>query len=330
MRFLYFFKKIWQPEIYQGHFKKKNYFEGWYYKLADASGEQLFAIIPGIFYGNSEEDHHAFIQVLDGKQRKPFYIRYDIHEFTASSHTFEVTIGNSYFSGDKMILDLSGPDLKLQGEMVFCDLKPWPVTLTSPGIMGWYAWVPFMECYHGVLSFDNLINGTIIINDEPVPLTGGRGYMEKDWGISFPSAWVWLQSNHFASPGTSVMVSVAKIPWRGHFFRGFIMGLWHHHTLYKFATYTGAQITSFQVRNEDVFLVVEDKKYRIEIRARNSDYGLLLGPDGKNMALKVAESLTATLQVRLVSVRDREDVIFEGTGVHGGMEVGGKIEEILN
>ena len=23
--------------------------------------------------------------------------------------------------------------------------------------MGWYAWVPFMECYHGVLSLDHTI-----------------------------------------------------------------------------------------------------------------------------------------------------------------------------
>ncbi|MCK7537696.1 MAG: tocopherol cyclase family protein [Marinilabiliales bacterium] len=27
--------------------------------------------------------------------------------------------------------------------------------------------------------------------------SGGRGYIEKDWGHSFPSAYVWMQSNHF-------------------------------------------------------------------------------------------------------------------------------------
>ncbi|MCW5857485.1 MAG: hypothetical protein KIS63_04285 [Caldilineales bacterium] len=27
--------------------------------------------------------------------------------------------------------------------------------------------------------------------------------MEKDWGQSFPAAWVWMQTNHFGAAGTS-------------------------------------------------------------------------------------------------------------------------------
>jgi hypothetical protein len=51
--------------------------------------------------------------------------------------------------------------------------------------MGPYAFVPFMECYHGILSMDHKINGQLIIHDEIIDFTGGKGYMEKDWGQSF-------------------------------------------------------------------------------------------------------------------------------------------------
>ena len=28
------------------------------------------------------------------------------------------------------------------------------------GIMGWYRFVPFMQCYHGVVSLNHKLNGT--------------------------------------------------------------------------------------------------------------------------------------------------------------------------
>jgi succinate dehydrogenase/fumarate reductase flavoprotein subunit len=48
------------------------------------------------------------------------------------------------------------------------------------GTMGWYAFVPAMECYHGVLSFDHLLEGGLELNGQYIDYTGGRGYIEKD------------------------------------------------------------------------------------------------------------------------------------------------------
>lgn len=51
--------------LFQGHLKKKHYFEGWYFK--QVTGDLLYtvAIIPGISI--VKNDPHAFIQVMDGK-----------------------------------------------------------------------------------------------------------------------------------------------------------------------------------------------------------------------------------------------------------------------
>ncbi|HSN58780.1 MAG TPA: hypothetical protein VLR72_04900, partial [Clostridiaceae bacterium] len=58
------FSKLLKPEIFQGKNKIKNYFEGWYFKLSDETGGNSLAVIPGVSYGESKDDRHAFIQVL--------------------------------------------------------------------------------------------------------------------------------------------------------------------------------------------------------------------------------------------------------------------------
>ncbi|MCK7487611.1 MAG: tocopherol cyclase family protein [Bacillus subtilis] len=65
------------------------------------------------------------------------------------------------------------------------------------------------------------------MNDFEISFEHGRGYLEKDWGTSFPQGYVWLQTNHFTSPGTSLMASVARIPFLGFAFQGFLVNFVH-------------------------------------------------------------------------------------------------------
>jgi hypothetical protein len=61
--------------------------------------------------------------------------------------------------------------------------------------------------------------------------------------------------------------SVAIIPWLRSSFAGFIVGLWHQGTLYRFATYSGASIEKLGIMDECVALAVRDKRYRLEMHA---------------------------------------------------------------
>ncbi|QII81181.1 hypothetical protein G7057_00970 [Jeotgalibaca arthritidis] len=42
----------------------------------------------------------------------------------------------------------------------------------------------------------------------------GKGYIEKDWGRSFPKNYIWIQSNHFNDNQRSLFFSYAHIPYR--------------------------------------------------------------------------------------------------------------------
>ena len=319
------------PERYHGHDKKPPFFEGWYYKLVDASGEQRYAIIPGIFLSDDPDRHHAFVQVLDGVTGQATYHRYPPQAFWAARNEFDVRVGTNRFTAQYIKLDIESTSQVLRGEVHFEGLTSWPVTLSSPGIMGWYSWVPFMECYHGVLSLDHTLRGILTVDEHDIHWTGGRGYTEKDWGQSFPSAWVWMQTNHFDRPGTSLTASVAIIPWLFRSFRGMIVGLWHDGQLYRFATYTGAKIEQLDVTADHVSWTISDQTHRLEIRAARVQSAPLRGPSTIDMGVRVPETLQSTIEVRLTkSGGGDRTLIFGGEGRYGGLEVAGDLGQLLS
>ncbi len=328
---------VWHPAVYHGHGKRRGFFEGWYYKLVDASEGRRYAIIPGVFLGMEAGASHAFVQTLDGVTGRTSYTRYPLSEFAAAQRTFDIRIGPNHFSAERMILDIHTPDCDMAGQVQFQGTTPWPVTLTSPGIMGWYAFVPFMECYHGIVSLDHRICGTLNVAGQALDFTEGRGYIEKDWGQAFPRAWVWMQSNHFSQPGTCLTASVANIPWLGRAFRGFIIGLWHEGQLYRLATYTGATIEALHVTDAYVVWRVAGRgwqgrqaaQFGLEIKARRAEGGLLHAPARVAMLQRVPETLTAEVEIQLVCLEHGgERLIFQGQGRHAGLEVAGALAEL--
>lgn len=326
-------QRILNPAGYHGHGKRPPFFEGWYYKLVDASEQHRFAIIPGVFLSKDPAKHHAFVQILDGQTGHVTYHRYPAEEFWAAEGdvdgVFELRIGPNRFTGEQLSLDIASAELVVQGNVSFDRVTPWPVTLASPGIMGWYAWIPFMECYHGIVSLDHELEGTLNVNDQHIDFSRGRGYTEKDWGQAFPEAWIWYQTNHFGQPGTSLTASVAIIPWIRRSFPGFIIGLWHEGSLYRFATYTGARIEVLEVAEQQVKWVVRDRRYRLEMLAFRSDGSLLRAPTPMDMARRIPETLNATIDVSLYAVADgRMKLLLQGTGRHAGLEVVGDMARL--
>lgn len=318
-----FARTIVNPGMFHGHRKQPPFFEGWYYKLVSADEQHRFAIIPGVILGESQ---HSFIQVLDGVTGSSAYHSFPIDAFWASERKFEIRVGDSRFNAERIDLNISDELGLVSGSLQFEGGVGWPVRWWSPGIMGWYAWVPRMECYHGVLSFDHTIHGTLNINQKGIDFSAGRGYIEKDWGQSFPSAWVWAQTNHFERPGTCLTASIAMIPWMGSAFRGFIIGLWHQGKLFRFATYTGAKVERLEIGAHTVHWVVSDSKYRLEMEICQAPGGVLLGPTTIEMGKRVEETLDATVSLRLTEKSGQ--LLFEGLGKYAGLEVNGDLPRL--
>lgn len=318
---------ILRPNFFHGFSAKPPFFEGWYYKLVSADEKTRLAIIPGVYLAQDPEKSHAFVQVFDSNATEVRYHRYPYAAFQASRDSFEIQVGPNSFSRDVISLAIDDGFGQLSGSLQFDHLNPWPVRFYSPGAMGWFAWVPMMECYHGVVSMDHNISGQLTLDNKSLDFSGGRGYIEKDWGKQFPSAWIWGQSNHFETPGVSLMVSVAVIPWIGRSFAGFIIGLLHEGEIHRFATYNRSQIERLSIYDTEVSLVVINPKHRLRIRALRVEGGLLQAPTMVEMDRRIIETLDAQLEV---SFEDHKgDVIFSGTGRHAGLETVGDLERLI-
>jgi hypothetical protein len=318
---------LFHPGRYHGHRRRPPYFEGWYFKLVNAAETDRYAVIPGIFLSKDADRHHAFVQILDGSTGHATYHRYPADAFRASQDRFEVEIGPNRFSDREVVLDIADDTRVARGEVRLGTPEPWPVTLTRLGIMGPYGWAPRMECNHGLVSFDHTVDGTIAIDGRQVDFTGGRGYTEKDWGKSFPAGYVWMQTNHFETPGTSFVASIAIIPWVFSAFPGFIIGLRHHGRLHQFATYTGAATTDLHFSDETVEWTVADRNHRLQIRAERATGGLLYGPTRDDMSDRVGETMLSRVEVTLTDSRGA--VLFDEAGRNAGLEIHGDLARLL-
>ena len=326
---LAFINGVRHPEAYHGQGVQRNFFEGWYLKLVSHDLSQRWAIIPGIFKGlrgAPDSEDQAFVQVLDGINGKSWFHSFEPSEFTAEATRFNVAVGSNRFSPAGLNLDLPG----LKGEVAFTSpLDPWPVTWRQPGIMGWYGMVPFMECFHGIVSFGHSLSGSLEINGVTQDFSGGRGYIEKDWGRAFPNGYVWLHSNHISfDPDASLIASVALIPWLGTSFRGFIVGLKLQGKLLTWATWNGSVERKLSIDDTHVHWVLSGPDGVLELSAERVRGGLLHAPLRTAMFQRVEETMDAEVSIRLLDPTGRT-VLAEGTGVSACMEVFGDLEKML-
>ncbi|MEI6575923.1 MAG: tocopherol cyclase family protein [Bacteroidota bacterium] len=315
-----FLHTLYHPEIFQGNLKKKHYFEGWYFKHVSVDLKSVYSFIPGIALA---EERFAFIQVLNGITGESEFIRYPLEEFSFRKDKFWVKIGKSVFTPDFIDLNIDG---RYKGRLDYSDRVPYPSRLLSPGIMDWYSFVPTMECKHGLVSMNHEIEGSLQTPSGVIDFSKGKGYIEKDWGTSFPESYLWAQCNNFGDPGNSFMLSVAKIPWKGTFFIGFLGFLHFAGKTEFFAIYNHSKIQKFQRMSPDTIQIELSKKnivFSIEIKSKTS--GTLFAPKLGLMKNLIKESIDSEIKLRLL--KTGEGCLYEDCGQRAGLEV---IEKIFS
>ncbi|KAF9086456.1 hypothetical protein BGX29_001386 [Mortierella sp. GBA35] len=246
---------------------------------------------------------------------------------------------------------------------------PLPTTRLTPSIMGITAYLPFLECNHGVASLHHTIRkGRLVaIRDDKEILgeanfDGGVGYTEKDWGVNFPSTWVWAQANMFDNaPGSSLMISVASIPVLGPDFSDWIQSnvpilapftnvpgrlvVFYHaatKTLYNFSSYVflarakvlrtvvdidrGTQTFSFMATTKDPNNSKETIALQVNV-TRTIATGVPLRAPNRvkgRMFTGVEEAVAAKTELKLWRVESGQ-VLVEDQSLGSGLEIVGDI-----
>lgn len=316
-------KETFNPNLYHGKNKSKNFFEGWYYKVVDKKNNYKLAIIPGISYGSHENDHHSFIQILNSKESQFKYLSYNINDFKYNNSRFRVCIGSNIFSLEGLNLSINYNDINIHGSIVFKNLVKWPGSIINPGSMGFYNYLKFMECYSQVCVLNGSIVGSLNINGENVDFTGGKVYIEKNWGRSFPKSWLWIQSNSFRSRKASVTCSLGTIPFPIRDFTGFLIGVTLENEFYSFTTINRSKI-SIKNFGSDIALTATKKNLKLTLKTytNSDDFVVLKAPNKGSMKSSVKETINGQVYMLLEDTKINKK-IFEDIGLSTGIEYGG-------
>lgn len=323
----YNFKKAVNTTIFQGNKKRKNYFEGWYFKMVANDGSSKLSLIPGISLSSDGKQQHAFIQIIDGRTAQTSYFSFPMEEFSFSKTEFAIKIADSYFSADSIVIDVKDHNSTVSGKIIMSNqVKYKSGRVINSGIMGPYRFVPFMECYHGVVSLTHSLNGKLTINNEVHDFSGGKGYIEKDWGSSMPSAWIWMQSNHFNDKDCSFMLSIAEIPWLRKSFTGFLGFFYYDDQIHHFATYRPTKMQLEVYDSNQLNIKIENRKNTFIINARSNNTGILKAPIDGAMDRRIAESIDATLKITMMDKKGV--VIFKDSTNIAGLEMVGDYHKL--
>ena len=306
---------IRNPIVFQGkkYLKKnKNYFEGWYFK--NTSKNNNISFIPGININESEKK--AFIQIIT--KENSYFINYDIEEFEYSNSPFYIKIGDNYFSEEKILLDINNSNIRIFGHINYSDYKNIETSFISPNIMGPFSYVPFMECNHAIIAMKCRVDGYININEEEIVFENNTGYIEKDWGVSFPKNYIWCQGNDFENSNAAFMLSIASIPLKIFSFKGIISSLIVDNKEYRFATYNNTKLIRYKIKNNLLDIVLKKGKYYLIIKSHYDDGLKLSAPVKGSMSKDIFESITSKITVTL---KKNNKVLFSNTSTNCGLEI---------
>lgn len=308
---------IKNPELFQGEKRVKtnnNYFEGWYFK--NTNNKKGISFIPGI--NINEQEKKAFIQIITNDSS--YFVNYNIEDFKYNSKPFYIKIGNNFFSKNKIHIDIKDKtqNLIIFGDIRYTESQNINTNFLNPNIMGPFSYIPFMECNHAILNMKTIANGFININNNKIKFENSIGYMEKDWGSSFPKSYIWCQGNNFKKSNASFMISIANIPFKNFHFKGIICDLIINNKEYKFTTYNNAKIVEYYVDSNFLNIILKKGHYYLNINSKYNTGSKLLAPVKGKMEKDIFESISATISVTL---RKEDVVIFSDISTNCGLEI---------
>ena len=197
---------------FHGARRKHSYFEGWY--LKHQTDSTSISLIPA-FHRDKDGTPSASIQVISPDYQGCAWFSAD--QFQVNSETFDVQISENHFSESGIDLNLTIDSFSVRGHLSYGAF-----TRLNDHIMGPFQYLNFLQCNHGILSLFHSLEGLLEINGTAVDFSNGSGYIEKDWGNSFPQSYLWTQGSWTFPSGSPVCIflSIAHIPMPGFSFTG--------------------------------------------------------------------------------------------------------------
>lgn len=236
---------------FHGETYRKNFFEGWYIK--NQGKDESISFIPS-YTIDKQGNRSIYIQVITNTDSYCF--NFTDKKFYAKDNEFYCRIGKNIFSDKGIYVDIETKKFSVKGRLYFNELKN-----INSDIMGPFKFIPFLQCNHGIISMRHKISGSLTVNNNKWNFDDGIGYIEMDWGTSFPKSYLWTQCNLYPQNKCSIMLSVADIPLGICNIKGCICSILYDEKEYRLATYYGVKILKY---NEDE-VIIKQGKYILQV-----------------------------------------------------------------
>lgn len=232
---------------FHGHSYTHSFFEGWYFK--HQSPEHTLILIPAFHLGPEGQSYASLQIILD---EKAYYLPFREKDFEASTHRLYIRLGQTVFSEKGCRIHLDLPDCPIRGHLHYGKFGT-----PKRSFMGPFEHLP-LPCFHEVLSLSHSLRGRLSVSGQIWDFTGGTGYLEKDWGTSFPDSYLWLQCGWKETPASpvcsaaphaggrssrsSVMLTVASLDLNHHPVTACSSLILHEGRQYRLSTYQGGRL----------------------------------------------------------------------------------------
>ena len=296
--------------------QKGPFFEGWYWK--HRSGPRVDAFIPGVSVGKDGR-RMAFVQYIGPCGTA--MARYPAEQFYASPRRLVIRVGENEFSEQGARIRMTGERFDIRADFRYGPFETVRRTAYAPTLMGPFAYLPHMECCHDVLSLSHTVEGTLSWNGRREEYNGS-GYLEKDWGRSFPEAWTWLQCSDFPGKNCRFMAAFARVPLPAGSFRGLICVFTIDGEQHRVASYYGARVRAFYSSRTFTYLEFTQGPLRVAVEAEREGAGVLYAPVLGNMERTIEECPACALRLR---VWRQGRLVFSGRGKNAGFEQVGRL-----
>lgn len=119
------------------------------------------------------------------------------------------------------------------------------------------------------------------------------------------------------------MLSVARIPWLGSSFTGFLGFLTLDGRRIDFATYTGARIDNIEKGDGFISIKISGSGFKLNILGKKvitgNSKGALKAPVRGEMSRVIHENLNSVIDIALTGKNG--ETIFQGSGKNAGLEI---------
>ena len=311
------------PDLYHGHDQYTNFFEGWYFKIVDATGRYSLDFIPGISRTEDAKKHHSFIQVIDLVNHSYHYCKYSVDDFYSNNRHLKVNIGLNEFSFHKIYVDFE----KFHGLLYLGPPKKWPHTKRSPNMMRLLNYIPFLESHSHVCAIDgNIEEGHLKIGNQIIDFSNGKYYIEKNWRKSHPTPRIGIQSNYFEDGRATLTCSLEIIPLPIiKEFLGFEIGVTVDQKFYSFTTANHSKL-NISFFDRDILLCVtkDNVQLILKTKSKSEDFIDCQELNHQNTSFLYEAILNAEVELTLLNKKNNT-LIYHGIGKACGIKYRGDL-----